>query len=464
MNTYDSRGVPFTGAGTGALEHYEKALEMALGFKGDPLAQIARALEQHENFIMGHCLTGGLLAIGTEKSALPALRHSVERAEAHWQQANDRERGHIGALRAWLDGDFEHAVTTWGRVLVHWPRDLLALFLAHQGDFLLGQSLWLRDRVAQVLPDWNESLPGHGYVLGMHAFGLEETGDYLRAEQVGRRAVALNASDVWGIHAVAHVYEMQGATRDGIDWLGQRTGDWAVDNALAYHNTWHLALYHLDRGDVPQVLKLYDQGIRPASSRVVMEMVDASAMLWRLHLRGVDVGARWIDLQEAWLPLIDDGHYAFNDVHAMMTFAATGADACALRLLANLEHRAQGAGHNAFMTRDVGLPVARAMHAFGMGRYAAAADLLLKVRSVAQRFGGSHAQRDVLALTLLEAALRSGQYALARAIAAERTDLKPASPFNWLMRSQAEGLLGRATHSDQSRERASQLLRPALSF
>lgn len=463
MISYDTRGVPFTGAGTVAIEHYENALAMAVGFAGDPISEVAGALQTHENFIMGHCLTAGLLAIGTEKAALPVMRDSVECAERHWAQANDRERGHITALKAWLEGDFDQAVTTWGRVLVNWPRDLLALLLAHQGDFLLGQSQWLRDRVAQVQPDWSESVPGYGYVLGMHAFGLEETGDYQRAEQVGHRAVEHNPRDVWGIHAVAHVYEMQGETREGIDWLTQRMGDWAIDNALAYHNYWHLALYHLDNGDLAQVLKLYDQAIRPADSRVVMEMVDASALLWRLHLRGVDVRTRWLSLQEAWMPLIDDGHYAFNDVHAMMSFVATGADACARRLLANLERRAQGTGHNAVMTRDVGLPVAQALQAFGMGHYARATELLLKVRPVAHRFGGSHAQRDVLALTLQEAALRSGQYPLARAISAERTDLKPGSPFNWLMQSRAEGLLGKTASGDRSRERANQLLRTVLS-
>jgi hypothetical protein len=62
---------------------------------------------------------------------------------------------------------------------------------------------------------------------------------------------------------------------------------------------------------------------------------------------------------------------------------------------------------------------------------------LSRVRPVAIRFGGSHAQRDVIALTLVEAALRAGRAQLARALAAERTDLKPASPFNWSLTGRA---------------------------
>ncbi len=80
------------------------------------------------------------------------------------------------------------------------------------------------------------------------------------------------------------------------------------------------------------------------------------------------------------------------------------------------------------MSREVGLPVAEALVAFGRGDYSRVIESLMPVRHIAQRFGGSNAQRDLLHLTLLEAALRSGRTELARALAAERTALKPASP------------------------------------
>jgi hypothetical protein len=46
---------------------------------------------------------------------------------------------------------------------------------------------------------------------------------------------------------------------------------------------------------------------------------------------------------------------------------------------------------------------------------------------IASRFGGSHAQRDLLDLTVMEAALRLPDPALARAISAERRAMKPDS-------------------------------------
>jgi hypothetical protein len=58
--------------------------------------------------------------------------------------------------------------------------------------------------------------------------------------------------------------------------------------------------------------------------------------------------------------------------------------------------------------------------------------LIRPVRGIAARFGGSHAQRDVFDLTLVEAAFRSGQLPLARALSVERIHAKPESPLSRL--------------------------------
>jgi hypothetical protein len=74
----------------------------------------------------------------------------------------------------------------------------------------------------------------------------------------------------------------------------------------------------------------------------------------------------------------------------------------------------------------MGYPATQAIKAFGDGNFAEAVRLLRPVRSYAHRFGGSHAQRDVLDLTLIEAARRAGQNNLVAALLAERAGGRPA--------------------------------------
>ena len=77
----------------------------------------------------------------------------------------------------------------------------------------------LRDRVAEVLPEWKAGFPGYASVLAMYAFGLEEDGQYRRAEKTARRALALDPRHPGAIHVIAHVMEMQGRVREGLEFL-----------------------------------------------------------------------------------------------------------------------------------------------------------------------------------------------------------------------------------------------------
>ena len=171
---------------------------------------IDEILREHPDFVMGHCFKASLLTQAMETRIYDDMCASLRAAEALADKANDRERGHIAAIRAWCGGDFYEAVRHWEAVLVEHPRDLLALQLAHLSDVLLGDVSDQRDVVARVFPDWSEGIPGYGYVLGLYSFGLEECRDFSRAEEYGRHAVAMNPKDAYAIHAVAHVMEMRG--------------------------------------------------------------------------------------------------------------------------------------------------------------------------------------------------------------------------------------------------------------
>lgn len=455
MSLRDSRGCPVSTRSSAAVAEYEQALQLSVSYRLDPLAAIQAALEVDPGFAMGHCLRAGLMIMATDRMAVPLLSESIEAVESLGRRANDRERAHAAAARSWLQGDFAGSVRRYGEILLDHPRDLLALQVAHVGDFFLGASSMLRDRVAQVLPEWDTSAPGYNFVLGMYAFGLEETGLYSRAEDIGRRALEINPVDAWGVHAVTHVMEMQGRIREGIDFLTSRERDWAENNGLAFHNWWHLALFHLEAGNVSQVLDLFDRRIRPAPSQVPLEMIDASALLWRLTLRGVDVTDRWQALANCWEPFVDHAYYAFNDAHAVMAFVGAQRMDLAQRTIAAMEQKCSGTDTNAMMTREVGLPLAQSLVAFAEGNYADVVRRLQSIRTIANRFGGSHAQRDLIHLTLVEAALRSQQIRLGRALIAERTQLKPSSPSNWQLTARVMELggdLGAAAKAMESAE------------
>ena len=184
MQMADSRGVPVTTEHRSSLERYEQAVRLFAGYSGDPLAVIDQALAERPGFIMGHLTRAAILATTTEKAAEPLLRASVEAAEAH-KVPGERARTGAHAGRACVAGRGLRALggAATARLLILYPRDSLALQVAHLGDFFLGQSQMLRDRVARVLRDWDADVPGYGYVLGMHAFGLEETQHYERAEE-----------------------------------------------------------------------------------------------------------------------------------------------------------------------------------------------------------------------------------------------------------------------------------------
>ena len=417
MALKDSVGFEVSGANALALETLEQASHELRCYINDPVATVDRALAESPQLTMGHALRAYLHLLGTEPGGLPVARAACQAGQA--LPATDRERRHLQAIDHLADGRWRAA----GRVLedlsVEYPRDALALQAGHAIDFFTGDSRMLRDRIARALPAWDAGVTGCHAVLGMHAFGLEETGDYARAEAQGRKSVELEPRDGWGQHAVAHVMEMQGRRRDGIAWMRSNPEAWSRDSFFAVHNWWHVALYHLGLDEVDEVLALYDGPIYGKTSGVVLEMIDASALLWRLHLRGVDVGNRWNAVADNWAPVATARNYAFNDMHAMMAFVGAGRSRATEAVLEAQRAAMDGAEDNASFTREVGYPATQAINAFGDGNYAETVRLLRPVRSYAHRFGGSHAQRNVLDLTLIEAARRAGQNNLVAALLAE---------------------------------------------
>lgn len=407
-----------TGAGEAALDLYEATLESHLCYVGDPVANLRAAIADSPGFVMAHVFHGYLHAAGTDVFTLPRALKSHELAAA--LPCDEREAGHVAALGLMARGRYREAARVLDEVSAAFPRDVLALQIGQLLDFLQGDARMLRDRIGRARPRWSPDMPGYHAVLGMHAFGLEETGRYDEAEAAGREAIALERRNGWARHAVAHVLEMQDRREAGVAWMRGDVEAWTVDSYFKVHNWWHLALFHLGLEETDAVLAIHDQALRGEGSTLAYDLVDASALLWRLHLAGVEVGDRWDELADAWAPNVGESWYAFNDAHAAMAFVGAGRRE-ALAALMEAQARALGeARDNAAFTAEVGVPVVRGLAAFGEGDWTGAAEALTGVRAVAHRFGGSHAQRDIIDLTLIAAARRGGDAALAAAVEADR--------------------------------------------
>jgi hypothetical protein len=423
----DRQGNALPGATAEAGAAFDAALESFSLYRGDPVAHINRAIAAAPGCAMPRVVKAWLLALATEPAATASAREVAEEAAAT-ASTDPRAGALLDALTQLLGGDWTGAAGRLDRYNAEYPRDLFGLQAGHLVDFYRAGSRSLRDRIARVLPRWSTADAGYAVLLGMYAFGLEEAGAYAAAEDTGRRAVDLEPRDCWAHHAVAHVMEMQGRAQDGIGWMITREPHWATDdNVFKIHNWWHRALWHLDLGDTDAALALYDGPIRGSRSGVALDLVDAAALLWRVELTGGAVGDRWNELADAWAAQVD-GSYPFNDWHAAMAAYGANRDDLLAEIVGRLRATREDSETGAW-AREIALPLIEGFGKFKRGNYQCAVEQLLPVRYIANRFGGSHAQRDIIDWTITEAATRGGMHAVAQALANERLAARPHSPL-----------------------------------
>lgn len=437
MKFKDLSELDVTASSSATVEGYDHAVTDLFHFR-NPFPVLSAALEKDSDFVMGHVFIGYMDLMSTDRDYMSSARQqwqAISRALGKGLAVTAREQMHIAAFEAWLTGQMRETARILDQLLDSYPHDMLALFIGHQIDFYLGDADNLQHRIERALPYWDEDQPAYSFLLGMLAFGLEEAHDYKRAEEVGMRSVERNPDDVWGLHAVAHALEMLGEFDKGDAFMQKYRQNWTQNNFFVSHNAIHNALFKLEQNDIDGVVGLYDDFIFGKDEKpVVLGMVDASSALWRLYLEKLDLGDRWSVLADGWRPKAFQAHYTFNDMHAMMAFVGNGSDADAQKLIGTLEdylvEDSNASDTNYAITRDVGLPICRAIHSFGHGDYNSVVDTLMPIRARVHEFGGSHTQRDAVERTLLEASLRSGRTTVAEALIAERLRECPNSTYS----------------------------------
>lgn len=428
----DARGVPVSVCDPQSLDDFETALYQFQSYFGDPTETLGATLERDPEFVLGHIFNANAMLLMSERQYLGVVRESLDKAHALSAKSNDREKSLINAAEHMLEGRWDKAAATWEKVLSVYPRDALAIQSAHLTDFYLGDATNLRDRISRVIGHWDKDTPGYSYILGMQAFGFEECNEFSLAEETAHAALEIEPRDAWSVHALTHILEMQNRYTEGQAFLTSRVDDWAPNNGSAFHNWWHLGLFYLEQQDFAAAPALYDEKIAPQGSSISLELLDATALLWRTDLQNQDVGERWSEVADLWARKtpVENGYYAFNDLHAVMAYVDVGRLDVAREVLQAVSSTAETCPDiTGRVANEIGVPTCSAILAFGEERYADTVEMLYPIRSIAHRFGGSNAQRDILTQTLIEAAIRDGQTTLGASLLHERAVHKPFSPL-----------------------------------
>lgn len=456
----DGRGLAVSTSSRDAVAALDRAILGYAGARLDTGDHLKAALAGDPDMPLAHCVKGLFLLLFARRDFLERAKTALAAAEraASVRETTARERRYLDLLKARCAGQFRQAAAILDRMVAEYPLDLMALKQAENAHFYHGENAAMRRSVASALPAWRDTMPGYGFVLGMKAFACEEMGDYGEAEAAGREAVARNPEDVWAAHAVAHVMEMQGRPREGIAWIDGLAAHWKGCNNFAYHVWWHRALYWFELERHDRVLALYDEEVRPQSTEDYLDICNAVALLWRLERAGVDVGRRWTELAERSAARSGEHMLVFADLHFAIALAAADLGS-AERLLASARRYADDAEETqAEVMREAGLAVIEAALADRRGAHDEAVDRLLAARPALHRIGGSHAQRDLFELMLVDNAMRAGRLDLARDLLTARTHEKPRSPATWRGYARALAALGEANAAAEAERRAALLV------
>lgn len=435
----DAQGHHLSGATAAAVADYDLAVRAFNLVHGDAVGLFEAARQAAPGFAMANLGKAWVFAVANDPGLLTQARALVDAVRS--LSLNEREHAHLAALSHLVQGARSAAVAVMDRHLMRYPFDILG----HQGaalvDGFLGRFHWVRDRSARALPLWSKERPSYPTLLALHGFGLEEAGDYARAEAELREAAELEPLSFWPHHTVAHVMEMTGRPEDGLGWMTAREALWSTPSHLnRVHIWWHKALFHLELGQYDAALALYDGPLRASQRRLALSLTNASALLWRLDMLGCNVGDRWRDLAALWDGHADGKCLVFADIHAAMAELRSGQEALVERRLDAMRETAGSDAEAAGLYRTVGIPLVEALTAFHRGAYDRAITLLLQTRWDLWQIGGSHAQRNVIDWTLAEAAVRAGQQDVALALAHERLAARPRSAPNRYFLRRAEDI------------------------
>lgn len=441
----DIRGLSLTAPGSAAVERFDALMNDLYYYRLGVQDRLLALLEESPEFPLAHVLLGFSMMTEGTLDAVPRARSCLAKAEA--LPANRRERLHQEALRAWIAQDFPARAAAWEQVLMEWPADLLA-FRQYTGTlFWSGDKRHQAEVTMGMAPHWDSKIPGYGHFLSAHAFAMEEIGQYELAERAARDAMAIEPQDLWALHALAHVLEMQGRVEEGVRVLDDARGFLNDYNLFRGHLWWHLALFLLSQRRFDEMLELFDREIYPKASTFYLDIQNGASLLARLEFQGVDVGLeRWERLAQGSLQVATQCTLWFTAMHHVMALTRSGRVSAAQSTLDYLDAAGQDSVQAA-LARDL----SRAAKAFYEDKPGEALERMLALRERHGGLGASHAQQDLYDQIMVMAALRLDDLPRVRQLLNARLCTRIWDTGSWQAYIDRAGQLGEVENIDAVR-------------
>ncbi|TNE36950.1 MAG: hypothetical protein EP347_09455 [Alphaproteobacteria bacterium] len=422
----DAYTLDMTAMDAEAVRAYDAYVQNLLSYGVDysPIFKAA-ALSPDNAFLNAHAAAVhmSLEATSGYEAAIPFVEALKENVSA----ANARERLFCEAVLFQAAQRPRRALEKFLELAVSYPDDIAAIKWGQTQAFNLGHA----EALLALGTALTRALPEAPYAQGMLAFGLEQMNDLAGAEAAARRAVAIQSDDAWAHHALAHVFETDGRIEDGLAFLKSQSTSWDDKGVfIREHNWWHMGLYLLDLDRKDEALANYDAHLWGEWPEFGQEQIGAVSMLWRMELRGVDVGGRWQSVAEKVLERGAEHLQPFHDIHFAFALSRLEDEQPVHEFLTSLEAHSKTV--NAGMEevwQKVCLPAAKGVAAYGRGEMGAAYNHMTPIMSELCKIGGSHAQRDLFEQCWLDAGMKCGEKGAVRHRLEERVRARPNDLF-----------------------------------
>ena len=418
----DAYGLPVSTTSAVAVDAYDRGVRGLLGFSAATIDCFGEALGHDPDFALARA---GLAVSLYLNEKIPEGRGAMETACAAAAALPERERRHVEALALWVGGRGDDAVGLIKEILARHPRDVVLAQRLYFIYFWQGRSGEMLELTRSLL----DAFEADSYILGLHAFSLEENRRFDEALPLAERAMVLNPKDAWAVHAMAHVHYERGDNARGIEALPQKIHPCDHLGYFRNHLLWHLALMHLAEGSYGRVRRLFEGVFGSVPISVGSDLQDSVSLAWRLDLYGRPDPTRWAHLGAAARNWLEHPLLLFHDLHVGMALAASGDWRAAGLHLERLQERSKKTRNRTLP--EVVVPLLEGLHAFAGGDYSTAATRIEPIQDRIVEVGGSHAQREVFHDTLLAAALRADLEDRATALLQSRLGKRPDPGQYW---------------------------------